>query len=137
MNIDKNEIRRLEKAARDKDKRKLYDWAVQFEGQIRNELDKQYEEAYRKTLLEAVDNFCIAIAYTAHFCEHTKLGKTRLPDFMEDLFITVDMFRTGEYNPEEYKKELERCGVHFNEYKYKHIEDEDRKRRIIESWERK
>ena len=46
MKIDKNEVRRLEKAAREKDKRKLLDWAVQFEGQIRNELDKQYDDNY-------------------------------------------------------------------------------------------
>ena len=83
MNIDKNEVRRLEKAAREKDKRKLLDWAVQFEGQIRNELDKQYEEEYHKNLLDAIDNFCIAIAYTVHFCEHKNFFSqsitTRIP----------------------------------------------------------
>lgn len=118
MIVDRNEIRRLQKAAKDNNKLALGEWARQFEAQVRQELDKQYEEMYKQQLAESVDTFCIAIAYTVHFCEHTKLGKARLPEFMEDLFVTVDMFSRGEYNPLDYKEELERCGIHFDDYQY-------------------
>ena len=57
----------------------------------------------------AVDRFIVAIAYTAHFSEVAKMGRKRLPEFMEDLFVTVEMFRTGEYTPEDYKEELEKA----------------------------
>ena len=36
--FDRNELRRLQKAAKDKDVRKLADWGYQFEEQIRQAL---------------------------------------------------------------------------------------------------
>lgn len=112
--MDRNELRRLEKAARDKDIRKLGEWASQFEGQMRQEFDK----AYHDELENSINNFCTAIAYTAHFSEETKLGKDKLPLFMEDLFVTIDMFRTGEYKPDEYRDILEQNGIYDDLYKY-------------------
>ena len=35
--MDKNELRRLEKAAKEKDKKHLFEWGKQFEDQIRQE----------------------------------------------------------------------------------------------------
>ncbi len=116
--MDRNELRRLEKAARDKNKQKLFEWANQFETQLRNALDKEYEEKYKKDLQNAIDIFSIAIAYTLHFSESIRLGAKRLPEFMEDLYVTVDMFRTGEYKPEDYKEELESCGIYIENAKY-------------------
>lgn len=116
--MDRNELRRLEKATRDKNKQKLFEWANQFETQLRNALDKEYEERYKKDLQNAIDIFSIAIAYTLHFSESIRLGAKRLPEFMEDLYVTVDMFRTGEYKPEDYKEELESCGIYIENAKY-------------------
>lgn len=127
MNIDRNEIRRLEKAAKDKDKRKLAEWAVQFENQIREELYRNFKALYKKELEIAVDRFIVAIAYTAHFSESSKLGKKRLPEFMEDLFVTIEMFKTGEYTPEDYKEELEKCGIKLSDIQYKHAGMEENK----------
>lgn len=112
--MDRNELRRLQRAAKDKDIRKLGEWASQFEEQMRQEFDR----AYHDELENSINNFCTAIAYTAHFSEETRLDKDKLPSFMEDLFVTIDMFRTGEYKPEEYKKELEKNGVYDDAYKY-------------------
>lgn len=122
MIVDRNEIRRLQKAAKDGNKLALGAWATQFENQIRQELDKQYEEMYKQQLADSIDTFCIAIAYTAHFSESIRLGKKRLPEFMEDLFVTVDMFRRGEYNPNDYRKELEKCGIYFADYQYSKVD---------------
>ena len=101
--INKSEIRRLEKAARDKDKRKLVDWAKQFEEQMRVE----YEKAYQDELGSAIDIFTLTIVYTLHFNQKTRFGGKRIDDFMKDLYETVDMFRRGEAVPDDYRKELE------------------------------
>ncbi len=115
----RNEIRRLEKAARDKDKNKLIEWGRQFENQIRDEYDKRYNEEYDRAFKEdfanVVDTFCLAITYTLHFNEKTKFGRERTINFLNDLLVTVDLFRTGEYSPEDYRKELEKDGIYFSD----------------------
>lgn len=112
--LNRNELRRLEKAAREKDKRHLVDWAIQYDNQIRLE----YEKAYQEELNHSINTFLTAVAYTAHFSEETKLGKKKLPEFMDDLFVAIDMFRTGEYKPEEYREELEKNGIYPDKYDY-------------------
>lgn len=107
-----NEVRRLQKAARENNKRYLIDWLNQFDEQVR----KDYENTFQKELSEAIDNFCLAIAYALHFSEKTKFGEKRIREFLDDTFVTVDMFRKGEYSPEEYKKQLSDAGIKiFNE----------------------
>ena len=109
----KEEIRRLEKAARDKDRKKLWDWAIQFENQIKQEYEKNYEE----DLGTSIDIMCLALAYTLSFNEKTKFGVDRLTDFLDDFFVTVDMFSSGEYLPEDYVKQLEKKGIYFDNIK--------------------
>ena len=109
----KEEIRRLEKAARDKDRRKLWEWAIQFENQIKQEYEKNYEE----DLGTSIDIMCLALAYTLSFNERTKFGVDRLTDFLDDFFVTVDMFSSGEYSPEDYAKQLEKKGIYFENIK--------------------
>lgn len=111
--VDRNELRRLERAAREKDKKHLLEWAEQFENQIRQE----YENAFQKELAEAIDNFCIAIAYALRFSEKTKFGNKRIKEFMDDVFVTVDMFTKGEYSPEDYRQELIKSGITIFEKK--------------------
>lgn len=109
--LGREEIRRLQKAARDNNKQKLTDWVYQFEGQIDTLIRKSYEQHYEDEIANSVSNFLIAIAYTAYFSEESKVDKDNIADYMADLFATIDMFRTGEYTPKEYKDELEKCGV--------------------------
>lgn len=105
----REELRRLEKAARDKDKKKLLEWAEQFENQIK----KEYEEVMEEDLGNSIDIMCLALAYTLSYNEKTKFGVDRLTDFLDDFFVTVDMFSTGEYSPEDYAKQLEKKGIYF------------------------
>lgn len=105
--FNRDEIRRLQKAARDNNKTALRDWLIQYDNAIRQEYDK----AYKDELSSSIDNFMIAVAYTAHFSETTELDKDSLPEFMEDLFVTIDMFRLKEYIPQEYIDELKKCGI--------------------------
>lgn len=97
--LDKNEIRRLQKAARDKDLRKLADWGTQFEASIRQEYDKEFEKRIEEELQLSIDNFILAIVYTLHFNEKCKFGGKRIDDFMKDLLATVDNFTDGSYTP--------------------------------------
>lgn len=105
--LNKNEFRRLQKAAQDKNMDKIYDWAVQLEVQIDQEYDKELE----KELAESIDNFILTIVYTLHFHESTKFGNKRIEEFMRDLLETIDMFRRGEAKPEDYQKALKEEGI--------------------------
>lgn len=107
--LNRDELRRLEKAAREKNKKYLMQWAMSYEDMLRREYDKDYREEVQN----AIDNFLVAIVYTLHFSEETKFGPKKLPSFMEDLMVTIDMYRTGEYKPDEYLEELSKCGIHF------------------------
>ncbi len=112
---ENKEIRRLEKAAKDKNKAKLIEWGIAFEKMIKDVYDKEYDKAFKKDFENVVDTFCLAIAYTLHFNEKTKFGKNRTINFINDLFVTVDLFRTGEYSPEDYRKQLEEEGIFFSD----------------------
>lgn len=119
--MNRNELRRLEKAARDKNKRKLDEWATQFENQISSELMKKYESSYSQQIQYIFDTILIANWYTLHFSEETNLQKADIPSFIEDLLVTVDMFRTGEYTPEDYRQLLEADGIIPEKYEYDKI----------------
>lgn len=107
--LDKNEIHRLKKAAKDNNISKLYDWANQLEYQ----LSQQYEKAFEQELEDALENFILTIVYTLHFHESTKFGKKRISEFMDDLLETIDMFKRGEAVPEDYKQQLKKDGIIF------------------------
>lgn len=105
--LDKNELRRLQKAARDKNMEKVIDWGRQLEMQLVH----QYEEEFEKELAGSIDNFILTIVYTLHFNESTKFGKKRIDSFMKDLLETIDMFKRGEAVPEDYQKALKEDGI--------------------------
>ncbi len=107
--VNRNEIRRLEKAARDKDKKKLAEWAGQFEQQV----SAYYEKQYHEDLSNSIDSFFIAIVYTLHFNENCKFGDKRVRDFMKDLTATVQGFENGQYTPEEYRDILKSEKVYY------------------------
>lgn len=109
----RDEIRRLQKAARDKDRKKLWEWAIEFENQIKQEYEKNYEE----DLGTSIDIMCLALAYTLCYSEKTKFGADRLTNFMDDFFVTVDMFSSGEYSPKDYAEQLAKKGILFENIK--------------------
>ena len=113
--MDKEEFKRLqraeEKSFKRKSKQALYDWGIQFEEYINDKLNKMYEKKFKEELAYSIDCFVIAIMFTLHFGETTKFGPKRLNKIMEDINATVDMFRTGEYSPDEYKKMLKNDGI--------------------------
>lgn len=111
--VNRNELRRLERAAREKDKKHLLEWAKQFEDQIRQD----YEKAFESSLSDAIDDYVVAIAYALRFSEKTKFGNKRIKEFLDDVFTTVNMFARGEYSPEDYRQELIKSGITIFEKK--------------------
>lgn len=105
--LDKNEMRRLQKAAKDKNMDKIYDWARQLEIQLL----QRYERNFEKELAESIDNFILTIVYTLHFHDSTRFGNKRIKEFMRDLLETIDMFKRGEAKPEDYQKALKEDGI--------------------------
>ena len=117
--INRDEIRRLEKAAREKDKKHLVEWAKKYEQQIEFIMRQFYEKMYQEEINDSINNFIFAVAYTAFFSEETNLNNETLPEFMSDLFATIDMYRTGEFTPQEYVKELSDNGFVVDDITYK------------------
>jgi len=130
--INRNELRRLEKAARDKDKSKLVDWIRSFENQIDTNFRRDYAIAFEEELNHSLQNILTAVVYALYFSEENFIDKENIADFMADLFVSLDMFRTGEYTPKDYIDQLEEERVHIDEYdsdmiykKYLNIFDTD------------
>ena len=86
-----------------------------------NTLRKQFDNAYREELDSSIQNFLYAIAYTLHYNEDVAIDSDKMASFMQDLFVTVDLFRTGDYKPEDYNEALKENGVEFKPYDYDRI----------------
>lgn len=130
--VNREELRRLEKAAKDKNKGKLADWIRQFEQYLSSMIRRDYTKALDEEIINHYDNILTAVAYTAYFSEESYVDKKNIADFMADLFVTLDMFRTGEYTPQEYIDILKEDGVMIDNYdsnmiykKYLNIFDND------------
>lgn len=109
--FDRNELRRLVKAARDKDLRKLADWGKQFEQSIRDEFEVAYKKSMTDELNNMIDIFILTIVYTLHFNESTMFGNKRIKSFLDDLLATIDNFNDGSYSPDEYREILKKEGI--------------------------
>ena len=107
--MGRKEDRRYIKQLNTPDKMKNY--LRQAEFNIRREYDKKYKE----DLLKAIDLVLFTVRYTLHFNEKTRFGQARIDDFMEDLVVTIDNFRTGDFNVEDYKEQLKADGIVFED----------------------
>jgi len=113
--MDRSEIRRLQKAARDNNKMALAEWGTQFEDSIRRELEAVFEKRYEAELIQSIDNLIIAICFTGVFSESTAWTKDNINEYMSDLFASLDMFRRGEYNVDDYIKQLKEYGIDLDD----------------------
>lgn len=118
MVMNEKELLKLRTAARNDNPIALSLWASQFETQISKELKERYDKKYEEDLGEAIDTFCLSIAYVLMFSESTMMDKKDIPEFMDDLFATVGLFTNGEYNPEDYSSQLKENGVLIDDYSF-------------------
>ena len=111
--FDTNELNRLQRAAKNKDKEAIRKWGEDFEKRINEKYYEMYKNLYVKWLDETFKDLDIAIIYSLHFNESTKFGNKRLKNFMDDLSVTVKGFYKKEFDREEYKRMLIEDGVHL------------------------
>lgn len=114
IKLSRDEFRHLKSFS----KEQMEKWLQGYYNITYNSLRKEFEEAYKDELDSSIQNFITAIAYTLHYNEEAHLQRDELVSFMDDLFVSVDMFRKGEYRPEEYKEQLKEDGIEIAEYDY-------------------
>ena len=114
MKLNRDEFRTIKSMSKEQMEKWLYNRNVA----MYNSLRKEFDDAYKDELDSSVQNFITAIAYTLHFNDDIHLQNDELAGFMNDLFVSVDMFRKGEYKPEEYKEQLEEDGIEIAKYDY-------------------
>ena len=114
MKLNRDEYRTIKGMSKEQMERWLYNRNIT----MYNALRKEFNDAYKDELDSSVQNFITAIAYTLHFDEDVHLQNDELASFMDDLFVSVDMFRKGEYKPEEYRDQLREDGIEIAKYDY-------------------
>ena len=95
MRLSRDEFRSIKGMSKEQMER----WLQGYYNVTYNSLRKEFEEAYKDELDSSIQNFITAIAYTLHYNEDVHLQHDELVSFMDDLFVSVEMFRKGEYNP--------------------------------------
>lgn len=114
MKLNRDEYRTIKSMSKEQMEKWLYNRNVT----MYNALRKEFNDAYKDELDSSVQNFITAIAYTLHFNDDVHLQNDELAGFMDDLFVSVDMFRKGEYRPEEYRDQLREDGIEIAKYDY-------------------
>ena len=114
MRLSRDEFRTLKGFS----KEQMEKWLQGYYNVTYNSLRKEFNDAYKDELDSSVQNFITAIAYTLHYNEDVHLQHDELNSFMEDLFVSVDMFRKGEYSPDDYREQLKEDGIVVAEYDY-------------------
>ena len=106
MKLSRDEYRRIKGYSKEEMERYLQ----LYYNSMYNTLRKEFNDNYKDELDSSVQNFITAIAYTLHFNEDINLKNDELASFMNDLYVSVELFRTGEYNPED--------GIEIAKYDY-------------------
>ena len=114
MKLSRDEYRKIKSFS----KEEMEKWLQITQNSMYNSLRKMFNDEYKDELDSSVQNFITAIAYTLHFNEDISLQHDELNSFMEDLFVSVEMFRKGEYNPEDYREQLRDDGIEIAHYDY-------------------
>ena len=114
MKLSRDECRNIKGLS----KEQMEKWLQGYYNVTYSSLRKEFENAYKEELDSSVQNFITAIAYTLHYNEEVHLQHDELSSFMDDLFVSVEMFRKGEYNPEDYREQLRSDGIEIAKYDY-------------------
>lgn len=109
--ITREDIRRLEKAAREKDKSHLKSFLSQYENQIADAYIKEMEQRYIQMTEDFADTFLTIMMYCATLSEDCKIDKDNIQGFIKDLNVTFDMLGKGEISESEMKNALTEEGV--------------------------
>ena len=110
-----NELNRLQRCAKNKDKKEILKWGQEFEAMLNKKFYDIYKKQYMIWLEETFKDLDTALMYTLHFNEYTKFGNKRLKSVMDDLAITLKGFYKGEFERKDYNKMLTDDGINIVE----------------------
>lgn len=114
MKLSREEFRNLKSFSREQ----MEKWLQGYYNITYNSLRKEFNDAYKDELDSSIQNFITSIVYTLHFNDDIHLQHDELASFMDDLFVSVEMFRKGEYNPDDYREQLREDGIEIAKYDY-------------------
>lgn len=114
--FDINEINRLHRAAKNKDKKEIIKWGQQFEEYLREKYLKEYKDYYMEQYRKRLHDLYIAVLYTLHFNECCKFGNKRLKNVMQDLTATIKGFYNNEFDCKEYMTMLKEDGIDMDKF---------------------
>ena len=106
-----NELNRLHRCAKNKDKKEIIKWGQEFEDRLNKKYYEIYKKQYMIWLEETFKDLDVALLYTLHFNESTKFGNKRLKSVMDDLAVTMQGYYRKEFSRKEYNKMLEDDGI--------------------------
>lgn len=109
--FDTNELNRLHRCAKNKDKKEIIKWGQEFEDRLNKKYYEIYKKQYMIWLEETFKDLDVALMYTLHFNESTKFGNKRLKSVMDDLAVTMRGFYRKEFSRKEYNKMLKDDGI--------------------------
>lgn len=113
--FDTNELNRLHRCAKNKDKKEIIKWGQEFEDRLNKKYYEIYKKQYMIWLEETFKDLDVALMYTLHFNESTKFGNKRLKSVMDDLAVTMRGFYRKEFSRKEYNKMLKDDGINVLE----------------------
>lgn len=109
--LDTNELNRLQRCAKNKDKKEIIKWAEEFEKRLHAKYYEIYKKQYIIWLEETFKDLDTALMYTLHFNEYTKFGQKRLKSVMDDIAATMRGLYKKEFSREDYNKMLRDDGI--------------------------
>lgn len=113
--FDTNELNRLQRCAKNKDKKEIIKWGQEFENRLHTKYYEIYKKQYTIWLEETFKDLDVAMMYTLHFNEYTRFGNKRLKSVMDDLAVTMRGFYKKEFNRKEYNQMLKDDGINIME----------------------
>ena len=111
--LDTNEINRLHRCAKNKDKKEIIKWGQEFERIVAQYYNDYFKDVYLKNYLERLKDIDTALMYVLHFGESTNFGDAKLKSTMDDLSETVKGFYSGEFSRDEYRQMLKDDGINI------------------------
>lgn len=109
--ITRDDIRRLEKAAREKDKNHLRTFLAQYENQVADTYRLAYEKRFEEMTEDFSDTFLTVMMYCLIYSEETLINKDNIKGFIEDVNVSYTMLGKGELKEVELKDQLIKDGV--------------------------
>ena len=109
--LNTSELNRLQRCAKNKDKKEILKWGQDFENRLSELYHKRYKEYYSQELQERLKDIDVGIIYALHYNENTKFGNKRLKEFMNDLATTINGFYKDGFTRNDYIQMLRDDGI--------------------------